>query len=137
MMHAQIFCTVSVVRWHELGLWLNQEEIWKKKVITMELVYCLLSTDWKKNQTFKNVRQLYASRPIIVTDKIITSSNSLVITSKVKFFWHFVEGFCYYYFITGKILKVFDKVSEEFDLVKHWADVGELMTLPVVISSYN
>jgi len=30
------------------------------------------------------------------------------------------------YFITEKILKVFDKVSEIFDLVRNWAVVGSL-----------
>jgi len=40
-----------------------------------------------------------------------------------------------YYFIPGKILKVFDKVSEKFDVVRNWAVVGELMTLPVAIIS--
>jgi len=35
---------------------------------------------------------------------------------------------CYYYFIIGKIFKLFDKVSEKFDLVRNWAVVGELMT---------
>jgi len=42
---------------------------------------------------------------------------------------------CYYYFITGKILKVFDKVSEKFGLVWNWVVVGELMSLPVAITS--
>jgi len=41
----------------------------------------------------------------------------------------------YYYFITGKILKVFDKMSEIFDVVKNWAVVGKLMSLPVAIIS--
>jgi len=41
----------------------------------------------------------------------------------------------YYYFITGKIFKVFNKVSEKFDLVRNWAIVGELMHLPVAIIS--
>jgi len=42
-----------------------------------------------------------------------------------------------FYFITGKILKVFDKVSEKFDLVWNWAVVlvGELMSFPVDIIS--
>jgi len=45
MMHAQIFCIYC--RWHELGLRLNQEPIWKQKKngktmrSLMELVYCL------------------------------------------------------------------------------------------------
>jgi len=44
----------------------------------------------------------------------------------------------YYYFITGKILNVFDKVSEKFDLVRNCAVVGKLMSLPVaIISSLN
>jgi len=30
------------------------------------LVLLVIYTDWKKNQTIENVRQLYASRPIIV-----------------------------------------------------------------------
>jgi len=42
---------------------------------------------------------------------------------------------CYYYFITGKILKVFNKVSEKFDLVRNWVVVGELMSLLVAIIS--
>jgi len=29
--------------------------------------------------------------------------------------------------------KFFDKVSEKFDLVRNWAAVGELMSLPVAI----
>jgi len=41
----------------------------------------------------------------------------------------------FYYFITGKILRLFDKVSEKFELVKNWAVVGELMSLPVAIMS--
>jgi len=41
----------------------------------------------------------------------------------------------YYYFITGKILKLLGKGSEKFDLVRNWAVVGELMTLPVAIST--
>jgi len=39
------------------------------------------------------------------------------------------------YSITGKILKLFDKVSEKFDLVRNRAVVGELMSLPVAIIS--
>jgi len=46
-----------------------------------------------------------------------------------------VEECCYCYFNTGKILKVFDKVSEKFDLVKNWAVVGELMSFASGISS--
>jgi len=46
-----------------------------------------------------------------------------------------VEECCYYYFITGKILKVFYKVSEKCDFVRNWAILGELMTLPVAIMS--
>jgi len=45
--------------------------------------------------------------------------------------FEFVEECCYYYFI----LKVFDKVSEKFDLVRNWAVVGELMSLIVAIIS--
>jgi len=52
----------------------------------MELVYCLLSIDWKKNQQSKT----YGSYRLVavvglVTGKIITSANSRII-SKVKFF---------------------------------------------------
>jgi len=39
--------SASIARWHELGLWLNQDPVWKtvKTVRSlMELVYCLLST---------------------------------------------------------------------------------------------
>jgi len=32
-----------------------------------------------------------------------------------------------------KDFKVFNKVSKKFDLVKNWAVVGELMSLPVAI----
>jgi len=39
------------------------------------------------------------------------------------------------YFIIGKISKVFDKVSEKFDLVRNWAVVSELMSLTVAIIS--
>jgi len=46
MMMLEFF--VSVARWHELGLWLNQDAIWKKRKKNgktmrslMELVYCL------------------------------------------------------------------------------------------------
>jgi len=49
-------------------------------------VLLVIYTDRKKNQAIENVRQFIVSRHIIVTGKIITSSNSLVITSKVKFF---------------------------------------------------
>jgi len=45
-----------------------------------------------------------------------------------------VNSCCYYYFITGKILKNFDKVSEKFDLARNWA-VRQCMTLPVAIIS--
>jgi len=31
--------------------------------------------------------------------------------------------------------KVFDKVSYKFDLVRNWAGIGELITLPVAIIS--
>jgi len=41
----------------------------------------------------------------------------------------------YYYFITGKILEVFNKVLEKFNLFRNWAVVGELMSLPVAIIS--
>jgi len=44
---------------------------------------------------------------------------------------HFVS----LYINVGKILKVFDKLSEKFDLVRNWAVVGELMSLPVAIIS--
>jgi len=37
--------------------------------------------------------------------------------------------------MTEKILKLFDKVSEKFDLVRNWAVVGELISLPVAIIS--
>jgi len=47
----------------------------------------------------------------LVTGKIITLFNSLVITSKVKFSNILLKINCYYYFIIGKILKLFDKVS--------------------------
>jgi len=65
----------------------------------------------------------YASNRLVglVTGKIITSSNSLI-TSKVNF-------------SNEKILKVFDKVSDKFDLVRNWAVIRELMTLPVAIIS--
>jgi len=44
----------------------------------------------------------------------------------------------HYYFITRKILHVFDKVSEKFDFVRNWAVVGELMSLPMAIYlAYN
>jgi len=36
-------------------------------------------------------------------------------------------------FINQKIFKLFDKVSEKFVLVRNWAVIGELMTLPVAI----
>jgi len=42
---------------------------------------------------------------------------------------------CYYYFIPGKILKLFNKVSEKFVLVRNWAVVGEVMSLLVAIIS--
>jgi len=37
-----------------------------------------------------------------------------------------------YYFITGKILKVLDKVSKKFDLVRNWAVVGISGHIPLV-----
>jgi len=46
-----------------------------------------------------------------------------------------LKSLYYYYFITGKILKLLDKVSEKFDLFRNWAVVGELMSLPVAIIS--
>jgi len=46
-----------------------------------------------------------------------------------------VLEYCYYYFITAKILKLFDNMSEKFDLVRNWAVVGELMSLLVAIIS--
>jgi len=39
------------------------------------------------------------------------------------------------YFIIEKIFKVFDKVSEKFDLVRNWTVISELMSLPVAIIS--
>jgi len=53
----------------------------------MELVYCLLSIDRRKTQTIENIYQfrLVQSRPIIVTDKIITSSNCLITPTKLSF----------------------------------------------------
>jgi len=40
-----------------------------------------------------------------------------------------------YYFITGKISKLFDKMSEKFDLVGNWTVIGKLVTLPLVVIS--
>jgi len=57
----------------------------------------------------------------IITGKIITSSNSLI-TSKSSFSSILLKSL-----ITGKILKIIDKVSEKFDLVRNWAVIGELI----------
>jgi len=70
----------------------------------------------------------------LVTGKIITSSNSLL-PAKSSFSNILLKSVVTIYFITGKILKVFDKVSETFDLVRNWAVVDELMSLPVAIIS--
>jgi len=41
------------------------------------------------------------------------------------------------YFIIGKILKLFEKVSEKFDLVRNWSVVGELLIVIDFVSGYN
>jgi len=102
----------------------------------MELMYWLLSTDWKKNQSkmWHASYRLIGLDYYIVIGKIIILSNSLI-TSRVKFFQHFVEESYCYYFISGEISKLFDKESEKFDLIRNWAVIGEFMTLPVAIIS--
>jgi len=108
----------------------------KKMEITMrslmELVYCLLSTDERKTKQSKTYTsyRLLQSRPIIDTGKIITSSNSLNTPAKSIFSNILLKSVITNYFITKKILKLFDKVSDKFDLVRNWIVVGELMNLP-------
>jgi len=43
----------------------------------------------------------------------------VIITLSLERFNILLKSDCYYYFITGKILKLFDKVSEKFDFIRN------------------
>jgi len=88
-------------------------------------VHCLLSSDRKKNKQSKTYvsYRLVQIRLIIVTGKIIASSNSLITSIKSSFSNILLKSVVTINFITGKILKLFNKVSEKFDLVRNWVAI--------------
>jgi len=91
----------------------------KKTVITMRWLWwswciagCLLTErKTKESKTCASYR-LVSPGYYIVTDKMITTSPHSLITNKVQVFLTFVEESYYYYFITGKISKQFDRVRK-------------------------